>query len=298
MDKYVSDNISVNQKKDKYGSRIITIEGKDYRLSSTGVIYYIQKGPSKEAGFFKDEKNVVMFDDKEFFQPTQYYNESKNGKKYPINQYGIIFKNGKEYGFVNKNGKLYKLKDYLGGMIDEGEGTLDDYEELRATTLGNRSKTKIKELKEIQSAPPPPPPPPPAPPSPPPVAPKAKSEKPKKPKKIKEPKEPTKMKGLNAPTWTQLNKVSDYDEVKRKAKKFLGKYYDGEVPITISTRKGKKYMLTLPNGKKKVHFGDLSREDYTKHKDEKRLRDFQKRNAKWSKYEWDKPAFLSYYLLW
>jgi hypothetical protein len=102
----------------------------------------------------------------------------------------------------------------------------------------------------------------------------------------------------SAPSMADVRKVSDPDEVKRIANKLLGDKYSGDVPIEISTRKHQKYMLAIPGTRKKVHFGDIEREDFTKHKDEKRKNAFQKRNAKWKDAAWDTPAWLSYHLLW
>ena len=109
---------------------------------------------------------------------------------------------------------------------------------------------------------------------------------------------PKKSKSKEPPTPSKLSAVSDIYEVRKKAERLLGNKYDGEVPLDISTRKGKKYMLQVPNGRKKIHFGDLSSADFTKHKDEKRLRDFKKRNVKWKDYDTFTPAWLSYHLLW
>jgi len=110
---------------------------------------------------------------------------------------------------------------------------------------------------------------------------------------------PKKSKSKEPPTPSKLSAVSDIYEVRKKAQELLGNKYGGEeVPLDISTRKGKKYMLQVPNGRKKIHFGDLSSADYTKHKDEKRLRDFKKRNVKWKDYDTFTPAWLSYHLLW
>lgn len=121
--------------------------------------------------------------------------------------------------------------------------------------------------------------------------------------KLKEPevkaKKATKVEG-NEGTATpeKIARVSDMDAVKRIANRLLGDKYNGNVPIELSTRKGQKYMLAIPNTRGKIHFGDLEREDFTKHKDEKRRADFQKRNAKWKDAEWNTPAWLSYHLLW
>lgn len=96
----------------------------------------------------------------------------------------------------------------------------------------------------------------------------------------------------------KLAKVSDMTAVKRIADRLIGDKYKGDVPLEISTRKGFKYMLLLPGTRKRVHFGDLEREDFTKHKDEKRKDAFKARNKKWENAEWNTPAWLSYHLLW
>jgi len=49
---------------------------------------------------------------------------------------------------------------------------------------------------------------------------------------------------------------------------------------------------------KKVHFGSLLYQDYTKHKDKKRRENFRNRNKRWADADKYTPAHLSYYLLW
>ena len=66
--------------------------------------------------------------------------------------------------------------------------------------------------------------------------------------------------------------------------------------ITLSTRKGKKYMVN--DGNKWIHFGQMGYADYSKHKDKKRRDLFRKRNHKWADADPFSPAFLSYFLLW
>ena len=65
----------------------------------------------------------------------------------------------------------------------------------------------------------------------------------------------------------------------------------------LSTSKNKKYMVFDEEGKK-VHFGSLLYQDYTKHKDKKRRENFRNRNTKWKDADKYTPAHLSYYLLW
>ena len=88
---------------------------------------------------------------------------------------------------------------------------------------------------------------------------------------------------------TELKKWSDYDQVKK-----IGKRYN--LNIEISTRKDKKYMI-IHNGKK-VHFGEMGYEDFTKHRDLHRAELFKKRNAKWADAEKYSPSWCAYYLLW
>jgi len=67
--------------------------------------------------------------------------------------------------------------------------------------------------------------------------------------------------------------------------------------IHPSSRADKKYMVF--NGQKMIHFGAFPNyEDYTKHHDEKRRTNFNKRNHKWAKAPVYSPAYLSYWLLW
>ena len=63
-------------------------------------------------------------------------------------------------------------------------------------------------------------------------------------------------------------------EVKKNAIKYLGE----NVPLYLSTRKDKKYMVISPDNKL-VHFGAFGMEDYTKHQDEKRRRNYLARTA-------------------
>ena len=68
--------------------------------------------------------------------------------------------------------------------------------------------------------------------------------------------------------------------------KQLKKYYGNEIDLYLSTSKNKKYMVFDENGKK-IHFGSIIHEDYTKHKNTKRRFNYLKRasdiNDKWKK---------------
>jgi len=77
----------------------------------------------------------------------------------------------------------------------------------------------------------------------------------------------------------------------------LHKYYGKNTQLLVSTRKNKKFMIASPEGKH-IHFGDKRYEDYHLHKDEKRRKLFQTRNAKWKNRAKYTPAHLSYWVLW
>lgn len=88
---------------------------------------------------------------------------------------------------------------------------------------------------------------------------------------------------------------SNPEEVLRKAKKMLG----NEVELKVSTRKNKKYMIRGDfSDNEWIHFGQMGYEDYTKHKDEIRRKQFKSRNHRWVNMSSLSPAFLSYSILW
>ena len=94
----------------------------------------------------------------------------------------------------------------------------------------------------------------------------------------------------------EIKRFSDPDQVAKMAKKYFGK----DVPIYLSTKKDKKYMVQDPNGKW-VHFGQMGYEDFTKHRDEQRRNNYLNRsrnirgNWKENKYS---PNNLSIHILW
>jgi len=61
--------------------------------------------------------------------------------------------------------------------------------------------------------------------------------------------------------------------------KQLKKYYGDDVDLYLSTSKNKKYMVFDKDGKK-IHFGSIIHEDYTKHKDKQRRDNFRNRNRR------------------
>jgi len=91
----------------------------------------------------------------------------------------------------------------------------------------------------------------------------------------------------------EIYNVSNPEIVLRQLKK----YYGNHVDLYLSTSKHKKYMVFNEEGKK-VHFGSILYQDYTKHKDKKRRDNFRNRNRRWKDADKFTPAHLSYYLLW
>lgn len=85
-------------------------------------------------------------------------------------------------------------------------------------------------------------------------------------------------------------------QVVKMARKYFGKY----IPIYISTKKDKKYMVQDPNGKW-VHFGQMGFEDFTKHMDEKRRNNYLNRSrnirGNWKDNPYS-PNNLSINILW
>jgi hypothetical protein len=92
--------------------------------------------------------------------------------------------------------------------------------------------------------------------------------------------------------YEDLIKISDPEIVFRKFHKD-----HPNVGICFSSRKDKKYMVLHPDTNKFIHFGSTMA-DYTKNKDEKRLKNFRSRNHKWATADKYTPAYLSYKYLW
>jgi len=93
--------------------------------------------------------------------------------------------------------------------------------------------------------------------------------------------------------YDELLQYSDPAIVRKKVDQYLGK----DVPLYISTRPTKKYMIQNPDGKF-IHFGEMFYSDYTRTLNEVKRRSFRSRNAKWADAPKWTPAWLSYYLLW
>ena len=90
----------------------------------------------------------------------------------------------------------------------------------------------------------------------------------------------------------KLYEISNPDEVNRRAQQL------NLNPVHPSSQARFKYMIF--DGNKMVHFGSMipPYEDYTKHHDQKRRNNFQKRNARWKDAPMYTPAWLSYNLTW
>jgi len=88
----------------------------------------------------------------------------------------------------------------------------------------------------------------------------------------------------------KLDKVSDINEVNRKAREL------NLNEVHPSSQARYKYMIF--NGTKMVHFGDINYQDFTKHKDQKRLENFRIRNRRFKNCPVYSASYLSYYLLW
>ena len=89
---------------------------------------------------------------------------------------------------------------------------------------------------------------------------------------------------------------SNPTEVYRRASKYIGK----TAKISLSTKKEKKYMVVTPDGKI-VHFGQMGYEDYTKHKNKTRRKNYLTR-ARGIKGNWKQDKYsannLAIHLLW
>jgi hypothetical protein len=94
----------------------------------------------------------------------------------------------------------------------------------------------------------------------------------------------------------KIKEFSDPTQAQKMAYKYLGKDAD----LFLSTKKDKKYMIKDPDDKW-VHFGQMGFEDFTKHKDEARQRNYlnRSRNIKgnWKDNPYS-PNNLSIHILW
>lgn len=94
---------------------------------------------------------------------------------------------------------------------------------------------------------------------------------------------------------TKKREVMQFSHMPTVLKKLKEHGYD-PASLLPSTRKSHKWSVMVDG--KKVHFGAMFMQDYTKHKDEERRRRFQSRNKKWATAPFGTPAHLSYFTLW
>lgn len=94
----------------------------------------------------------------------------------------------------------------------------------------------------------------------------------------------------------ELSRFSNTEKVIENAKRYI----PGAI-IFISTNPNKKYMVYNPVLEKMVHFGEMGYEDYTRHRDELRRRNYLARamhiNGKWIQNKYSANN-LSINLLW
>lgn len=83
------------------------------------------------------------------------------------------------------------------------------------------------------------------------------------------------IKATEIPTSNRLWKYSNPKTSQKMAYKYLGK----NAVLYKSFKRDKKYMVETPDGKL-VHFGQLGYEDYTKHKNKTRRKNYRTRSAK------------------
>jgi hypothetical protein len=106
------------------------------------------------------------------------------------------------------------------------------------------------------------------------------------------------MKGFGLPLTRKraILKYSNPTEIFRKAKRYIGK----TAKIGFSTKREKKYMIETPDGRI-VHFGQMYYQDYTRHADKTRRKNYLTRTAKirgdWKK-DKSSPNNLARNLLW
>lgn len=104
----------------------------------------------------------------------------------------------------------------------------------------------------------------------------------------------------NLPEFTKKKEKLETFSNFQKAQKNLNKYLGTKTKLYLSDRKDKKYYIITPEGKK-VHFGQMGYEDFTKHQDEARRQNYLNRATK-IKGDWknDKysPNNLAINVLW
>lgn len=95
----------------------------------------------------------------------------------------------------------------------------------------------------------------------------------------------------------ELKKYSNPEIAQKMAFKYLGR----SAILYPATRQEKKYKIYDPNNEKWVSFGQMNYEDYTKHRDKERRKNYLIRSSKikgnWKKNKYS-PNNLSIHILW
>lgn len=104
-----------------------------------------------------------------------------------------------------------------------------------------------------------------------------------------------------------INSVSNPEVVFRKIKRYAKLKNLKLISYGISQNKDKKYFVEISyrDKHKKIHFGNINYEDYTKHKNKLRRQSYQARASKitdkYGNYSYKNPFqanFWAYYCLW
>ena len=103
----------------------------------------------------------------------------------------------------------------------------------------------------------------------------------------------------NDPTYNYLVHGKKFEKLVKRAKAL------GAESLEYSTRKGKKYVVTLPHSSKKIHFGSTKYADYLTHKDKERrdsyltrARNIRNKQGKLTYNDPESANFWSVHLLW
>ena len=95
----------------------------------------------------------------------------------------------------------------------------------------------------------------------------------------------------------QLRRYSDPSQAQKQAQHYLGK----TAKLYPARLRGKKYSVYDPRGKKWVNFGQMGYQDFTKHRNNTRRRNYLRRSRKirghWKENTYS-PNNLSMHILW
>lgn len=98
---------------------------------------------------------------------------------------------------------------------------------------------------------------------------------------------------------TKYNELIKYSDPQRVSKNALD-YFGKNIPVYVSTKPNKKYMIKKPDGKY-VHFGEMGFQDFTRSLDKEKQNRYLKRamgiKGNWYSNEYS-PNNLSIHLTW